>query len=835
MRIDHGDLRISYLKAKDTIRIAPSTVAWGKSKATISGEVRPVRDAKGLPTAWNFSLSANKAVLAVEEYGLPPMRVDEWSATGSVVPAEGRVELSRFVIRSGKASIEFSGSVADSPDSPEIKLTGHVSPMPVETLKLFWPKFLVGKARKWVFERISGGQVLGGKFNVSLASGDLAKIEQGGEAPPGAVNVELDIFGMSIVYIPEMPPVVTGDAKLVVSGTEFFVDVPSAKIAVPSGEEVALSEGRFFIPDLRIDPQPGEITFKASGATGVVLQLLDHEPLGYIQSVGMKSDFLGGTAEGGFKLSMPLKAKLEFKEIKLAGTARINDPIPSNLFSNVAVEGGALDVNVTEQAIDANGELRIKGVPATIAWQRIFYTPDELQPPIRVTATLDAASREKLGMKVNHLVQGPTPVTVSVAGLGAGQESISMQAELTGARLLFGGMGWTKPAGQSAAVKFDVMQNDDGSTDLKNFQILGDNIAVLGEIAIDAEQHLKSFHLSDFSVNALTHVEINAYVRDDKVLEVTATGPSFDGREFFKSLFSAGQLAEGGAGEPDDPFGIDLTAEIGSVVGFDDTKATDVHVNVKKRDGRLVALDAEAQLNGKNPAVVKLESSNGDRFIKAETRDAGAAFRLVGFYPSVEGGEASLQVNLDAGDAGAKTGTLWARDFTVGGDSVVNDVLTDPSSAAVLGDRRPQGRQRIAFTQLRAPFSVGGGKFRLNDAYMNGPALGATMRGTVDFKSQTVDLGGTYVPLYGLNSALGNIPILGKVFVGRQGEGVVGITFAIKGRLEDPQVLVNPMSIMTPGIFRQIFEFTGSVPNSVSSTGQAASGFEASTQPLQGR
>ncbi len=123
-------------------------------------------------------------------------------------------------------------------------------------------------------------------------------------------------------------------------------------------------------------------------------------------------------------------------------------------------------------------------------------------------------------------------------------------------------------------------------------------------------------------------------------------------------------------------------------------------------------------------------------------------------------------------------------------------------------------RQRIGFNQLRAPFTVGAGKFRLKDAYMNGPMLGATMRGTVDFKAQTVDLGGTYVPLYGLNSALGAIPILGRVLVGRQGEGVVGITFAIKGKLDDPSVLVNPMSVMTPGIFRQIFEFTGSVPGS---------------------
>ena len=209
-----------------------------------------------------------------------------------------------------------------------------------------------------------------------------------------------------------------------------------------------------------------------------------------------------------------------------------------------------------------------------------------------------------------------------------------------------------------------------------------------------------------------------------------------------------------------------------------------------------------------------LAQSGNARIINAEARDAGDAFRVIGFYPSVKGGEASLEVNLDAGGADNKSGTLWARQFTVLGDSVVNDVLTDSDSAAVLGARKQQTtRQQIVFNQLRAPFTVGAGKFRLKDAYMNGPMLGATMRGMVDFKAQTVDLGGTYVPLYGLNSALGSIPILGKVLVGRQGEGVVGITFAIKGKLDEPTVLVNPMSVMTPGIFRQIFEFTGSVPD----------------------
>ena len=831
LRIDYGDFTVRYLRGTDVIEIAPSTLRWGKSQATISGEIRPVRNAAGKPVSWDFTFKAENAVFAVEEFGLGPTKIDEWTATGSIAPKDGRMTLSRFVIRAGDASIAVSGDVVDAPGSPAVNLAGEVSAMPVDTLKQLWPKFLAGKARQWVLERVAGGQVVGGKFNVSLPAGAIAKMEAGGAAPEGAVNVELNLSGMSIAYIPKMPPVVTGDAKLTVSGTEFTVDIPTAKIAAASGQEVALSGGRFFIPDLREDPQQGVITFAAAAPTPTVMQLLDHEPLGYLKEVGMKPDFLGGSAVGEFTLSMPLKNDLDFKEIKMSGLARLDDAIASNLVGDMDIDGGALDVELSEEGVTAKGEIKIKDVPADIHWQRVFYAPDGQQPPVRVSATLDEALREKLGIKVNHLVKGPTPLTLSVTGLGQATQTMSMEADLTNAQLLFGSMGWTKPAGKAAIVSFDVAKHTDGSADLQNFKIVGDDIGVYGKIALDPDRHLKSFYFSDFSVSPQTHVEITANVRDDQVLEVHAEGSSYDGKQFFRSLFSAGQLVEDGSTEPPDPFGIDFTAKIGRVVGFYDTTATDVEVMLKKRKGRLIALDAEGKLNGKELAAVVLKQKNGARLLQAQAHNAGAAFRLVGFYRSIKGGDASLEVNMDAGGPGTKSGTLWASNFEVVGDPVVADVLTDPGAAAVLGKQKQQiARSSIVFKRLRAPFVVGAGKFRLRDAFVNGPAIGATMRGTVDFKSQTVDLGGTYVPLYGLNSALGAIPILGRVLVGRQGEGVVGITFAIKGKLDDPSVLVNPMSVMTPGIFRQIFDFTGSVPDSAAAS--ASPTFER-IQPFQ--
>ena len=409
-----------------------------------------------------------------------------------------------------------------------------------------------------------------------------------------------------------MPPVVTGEAKLTVAGLQFAVDIPQGKIAMPSGRELALNQGRFFIPDLRQDPQQGEITFNANGDTPTVLELLDHEPLGYIQSVGLKPDFLGGTADGGFTLTMPLLSNLEFDEIKVRGAARLNDAIAANLVGPFDVSGGTLDVNLTEQSVEAKGEISIKGVPAELAWQRNFHAPDDHQPPIKVTALLDAATREKLGIKVNHLVHGPTPVTLQIARLGQGTPPVmNLQADLTDAQLLFGGLGWTKPAGHPATVQVDIVPKEDGSTVLDNLKILGDDIDISGGVALDAGQRLKEFYFSDFSVNHLTHIEISATVRDDQVLDIKAEGPSYDGKQFFQSMFSAGQIDA--SAEPADPFGIDLTAHIGTVTGFYDATAKDVEVTMKKRNGQVIALDAKAMLNGKSPAAVHLTQNGSAR------------------------------------------------------------------------------------------------------------------------------------------------------------------------------------------------------------------------------
>ena len=211
------------------------------------------------------------------------------------------------------------------------------------------------------------------------------------------------------------------------------------------------------------------------------------------------------------------------------------------------------------------------------------------------------------------------------------------------------------------------------------------------------------------------------------------------------------------------------------------------------------------------------QAANEPRKLVALTDDAGQAFRLIGFYPNLQGGQMRLDVNLDGKGPAEKTGLLLVERFQILGDPIVSELLqtNDGSSSYTEAGKRPSRkieRQTTEFDWMRAPFSVGYNQFVLEDAELRGPLLGAALRGKADFKLQGVDIGGTYVPLQGLNAAVGGIPLFGQLLAGPKGEGVLGITFRIYGPMAQPQVVVNPLSMIAPGIFREMFQLTTQNP-----------------------
>ena len=93
--------------------------------------------------------------------------------------------------------------------------------------------------------------------------------------------------------------------------------------------------------------------------------------------------------------------------------------------------------------------------------------------------------------------------------------------------------------------------------------------------------------------------------------------------------------------------------------------------------------------------------------------------------------------------------------------------------------------------------------------HLRGPVVGATIEGHIDYAANDVRMRGTFVPLYGINNAFGQIPIVG-LFLGGEKEGMFGLTYEVVGPPEAPALRVNPISAVAPGLLRKFFEFPSS-------------------------
>jgi hypothetical protein len=92
----------------------------------------------------------------------------------------------------------------------------------------------------------------------------------------------------------------------------------------------------------------------------------------------------------------------------------------------------------------------------------------------------------------------------------------------------------------------------------------------------------------------------------------------------------------------------------------------------------------------------------------------------------------------------------------------------------------------------------------LKDGQTSGASLGLTFEGQMDNWRNTLDMSGTIIPVSDINKMLSFVPLVGDILTGG-GKGVFAATYTVKGPKSDPNVSVNPLSVLAPGILRKVF------------------------------
>jgi len=103
----------------------------------------------------------------------------------------------------------------------------------------------------------------------------------------------------------------------------------------------------------------------------------------------------------------------------------------------------------------------------------------------------------------------------------------------------------------------------------------------------------------------------------------------------------------------------------------------------------------------------------------------------------------------------------------------------------------------ILFNRVTSDFRLTPGAVEIRNGAATGASMGISLAGVYKTEGDELDLQGTISPVYLLNG-------IGRIF-SKKGEGLFGFNYTMKGPANAPRIRVNPLSVLTPGMFREIF------------------------------
>jgi len=480
----------------------------------------------------------------------------------------------------------------------------------------------------------------------------------------------------------------------------------------------------------------------------------------------------------------------------------------------VRLSDGAITFDIDNNHLHAYGAAGLASSRLNIDWVEDFRTTGAVTTKIAVKGVMDAGAREAIGFHGGDYLNGPVGITAALTGHRGQLTTADMALDLTPATLSLDLLGVSKPAGFPAAAHATVAFGPHSAIQSENMTITGPGLQATMALTFNDQGTLVSLNAPSVHSGSANDFSFNL-TRGAGGVDITVRGRSLDGTQIARRGSGTGKSTAHADTIFDEPFHV--SARLDRVALRDGIAiapfALDVS-GVADRPGTMT-------LSGRMAKGATLSGSvapfGTDRRLTLETSDVGTLARGLFGFTSMKGGKLDFQATLHGPAAVAAADDATANDYE--GVATLKDfrLLNQPflarlfSAGSLIGFGNLLQGGGIAVDTLKVPFSANNGVLAIHDARATGPAIGISAEGYIDRPKNEIALKGTLVPLFGINSVLGMIPLVGELLVSKPGEGIIGMTYSVTGNADEPKVSVNPLSMVTPGIFRRIFE--GKMPN----------------------
>jgi len=800
-RLDSAEVSLDWDQTRRTL-IAPFKVAAGNNRVTMMSQFDAPVEAGG---PWRFTATGGSIVLGAREPGESALVLNRILMRGTFDYASGRIALSQGEIAGGGVNLAMSGTLDISSGEPVISGGLAGTPMKGALAKRIWPVFVASKVRNWVLANIHEGEIA----RMELAANapiDTLK-EDGPPIPSDGLSVEIDVAKAVLRPVDGLPPIRDADLTTRIKGRHVVISVGRGTVELESGRKLTITNGTFEVPDTHPKAPPARAQFRIEGPVAAAAELVALDRLREASNAPLDPATSRGSVVGQISVGLPITRDPPKGSINYNIGIDVTNFVAERMMLNQKVEAQLLKVSANAQGFQIKGDVRLNGTPAVLDYRKLRDQPDT---EVRLQMTLDDAARSRFGFDVGPALAGPVPVRLAGRVVNDRDSRFNVEADLTPAAIDNLLPGWVKPPGKPNRVAFMVVHKDK-TTSFENVVIDGSGANVKGQAELDANGDLVAANFPVFALSDGDKASLRAERGSDGALRLSMRGDVYDGRSFIKSVFG-----QSGDHKPKKQFGdLDIDVKLGAVAGHNGEALRGVDFKMSRRAGQIRTLSFASKIGRDTQLTGELRgAARGRQVLYFETDDAGALFRFTDNYARMNGGQMWVAIDPPTADQAPQEGLLNIRDFAIKGE---------PNLDRVAGAANAGGKG-VAFTRLRVEFTRTPGKLAIREGIVRGPAIGATMDGLIDFARNDVRLRGTFVPLYGLNNAFGQIPIVG-LFLGGSNEGLLGITYEVSGAPNAPVLRVNPISAIAPGLLRKFFEFpnvnTGTQPPDPNLTSRA--------------
>ena len=801
--LTQANINLAYNFDHQTLEIAPSDAQFLGTTVPFSGALIDLdRVDANAGKGFGIDFVIKDGVAASSLSGEKPISFDG-RATGRFFSATKEFQFDNLGISTPQGALFGSLHMKLGDSSPEISFGGRADKLDTAAVKQLWPFWMASKPRTWVEGNLFGGSVTNAVISVFIPAGRLREASQTGKLQLGKneLHIAFDIDGARMNVPGEIPPLRDTKAHFDLTGPNMVVDIASATSYFSTGRTITLSDSSFSIPATYDKPLMANLDLTISGSGDAIGELLSYKPLEVLQRTEFKPEDFNGKIVAKVDARIGLIKDQQPPPPEWRATLDLDNVDLLKPMNNRKIDNLTGVISADPQSVHLQAQAQIDGIPAQIDMVEPTDSKSTVKRGRVITATLTDAQRNTVLPGLRDMIDGP--VKVELTRIDDDRQGVKV--DLGKAALTVPWIGWSKGSGIAATAQFEA-SGPDSQTALKNFTLKGDGFGASGDLLI-SKGSLTSASFTSVKLSALDDFALSLKRSKSGGYDVAVSGNSADIRPILarlKASTSGGQQSSNGDGSAS----ATVRANLDKVIGFNDETIGNVKGVYSISGGKTTAADFSG-LTRSGEALVTQMSKGANGVIRITSGDAGAVARFTDLYKHLQGGLLNLSLRSIGQDDW--DGSLDIRNFSIIDDKKLSTIVSTPSgkngkslNSAVKQniDTRSQSFER-GFARL----VMRDGVLSVENGVVRGVQVGATFQGVLKDASGKMDMTGTFMPAYGLNRLFAEVPIVGFILGNGSDRGLIGITFRLTGTIEKSNLQINPLSIIAPGVFRQIFEY----------------------------